>query len=232
MTAEEWRPIPTAPGYEASSLGRIKSVAKGPGRKVGRIMSQNPNGRGLYPKVDLTSGGKRISRPVHRLVGAAFLGPIPEGLETRHLNGDGFDNRLANLKYGTHTENMQDSIAHGTHVSLRMKARTRCNKGHEYTEANTWRTPSGSRICRRCSIDRTIAGQKRNLARREANGEVTPHIIREWAKSQGINVAPEGRLSNELKNAFAAHHGGWTPAPSFYPKTRKSRIETRAQRAA
>lgn len=224
MTVEEWRPIPGFEGYEASSLGRIKSVARGKGRRVGRIVAQHPLTNGRYPKVELWTGGRRRTVLVHRLVGEAFLGPLPDGLQTRHLNGNGFDNRASNLKYGTHLENMQDAIKHGTHVSLRMKARTHCSKGHEYTEENTARTTDGCRLCRRCSTDSSIATQKRARARREASGEVTPHLIREWAKAQGIELAPAGRLRNDIKAAYAAAHPelGWTPAPSTYRKRRTS----------
>ena len=51
---------------------------------------------------------------VHRIVMAAFVGPRPPGKEVRHLNGDGSDNRISNLRYGTHAENMRDMEAHGT----------------------------------------------------------------------------------------------------------------------
>lgn len=50
----------------------------------------------------------------HRLVLEAFVGPCPEGMECRHLNGIRGDNRLENLCWGTHQENYQDRICHGT----------------------------------------------------------------------------------------------------------------------
>jgi len=171
---------------------------------------------GFYLKVELYMNGQRISRPVHRLVGEAFLGPLPDGLQTRHLNGNGHDNRVANLKYGTHLENMRDSIEHGTHVSLRMKARTHCSAGHEYTPENTARDRNGSRLCRKCDIAKAMAFQQRELLRREAAGEITPHLVREWALSQGLVETGVGRLSEDIRAAYAEAHpeSQWTPEPA------------------
>lgn len=39
----------------------------------------------------------------------------PIGFEVRHLNGDSLCNYLANLAYGTPSENRHDSVRHGTH---------------------------------------------------------------------------------------------------------------------
>ena len=44
---------------------------------------------------------------IHRLVAKAFLGPRPPGLETNHINGIKTDNRIENLEYVTHAENMR-----------------------------------------------------------------------------------------------------------------------------
>lgn len=52
---------------------------------------------------------------VHRLVLTAFVGPCPEGMECRHLNGNKTDNRLENLCWGTQEENRQDTRDHGTY---------------------------------------------------------------------------------------------------------------------
>ncbi len=74
-----------------------------------------------YPQVGLRRDGKAYTRHVHRLILETFIGPCPEGMECRHLDGDSVNNRLDNLKWGTHSENMQDSIRHGTHVVPRQR---------------------------------------------------------------------------------------------------------------
>ncbi len=45
---------------------------------------------------------------VHRVVLMEFVGPCPEGMECRHLNGIKHDNRLSNLMWGTRRENLLD----------------------------------------------------------------------------------------------------------------------------
>ena len=44
---------------------------------------------------------------VHHAVLSAWVGPRPEGMECDHINGDSLDNRLCNLEWVTHEENMR-----------------------------------------------------------------------------------------------------------------------------
>lgn len=53
---------------------------------------------------------------VHQLVLLTFVGPCPDGYETRHKNGKPSDNRLENLQYGTPKQNDDDRTAHGTRL--------------------------------------------------------------------------------------------------------------------
>lgn len=202
MSAEAWRPIPRFRGYEASSLGRIRSWRK-LGRYGGtatqpRILTQHSNRYDKYLAVDMTEAGKTTRVRVHRLVGEAFYGPLPAGLETRHLDGDSRNNRADNLRYGTKAENVEDIRNHGNYWSKR----THCGQGHRYTASNTGRKSNGGRQCRRCAVRNAIAWQSRELAKAEADGVVTPHLIRQWARGQGFEVAETGRLRDELKTAF------------------------------
>lgn len=221
MSAEEWRAIPDWPGYEASDQGRVRSWRKRGARPTTpldcepRLLTQRPNSRGLYLVVDVAAAGRRRQMLVHRLVGEAFLGPLPDGMQTRHLNGDARDNRLENLRYGTHAENMADAIEHGTHVSLRTKARTHCSNEHEYATVGFYLI-NGIRVCRRCSIDSAVRFQRARQARLEADGQVTKHLIREWAVTAGLMPAhATGRLSQDVKWAFALLNPeyGWEPTP-------------------
>jgi hypothetical protein len=61
-----------------------------------------------------TPDGPR-QRYVHDMVLETFVGPCPEGMEARHLNGVASDNRVANLEWSTHAVNMRDMLIHGTH---------------------------------------------------------------------------------------------------------------------
>lgn len=113
---EEWRPIPGYEGaYEASSLGRIRSHRPCRGLPVPHVMTAGVDALG-YRFVTLTHPRRR-RWPVHRLVLAAFVGdrPWPEW-SAAHNNGIPGDNRLSNLRWATHTENMHDKYAHGTNA--------------------------------------------------------------------------------------------------------------------
>lgn len=102
---EEWREIPGWPGYEASSLGQIRS-------KHG-IKALFPDIKG-YLRVKVWQHSKSRNMRVSGLVALAFHGPAPAGHVVRHINGINTDNRAENLAYGTRSENEQDKVLHGT----------------------------------------------------------------------------------------------------------------------
>ena len=64
-------------------------------------------------QVNLTRPGKRTYPYVHQLVLEAFVGPCPEGMECLHRDGNPANNRLENLRWGSHAENMEDMANHG-----------------------------------------------------------------------------------------------------------------------
>jgi hypothetical protein len=51
---------------------------------------------------------------VHHAVLLAWVGPRPEGMEGRHIDGDITNNAASNLAWSTHVENIADKEAHGT----------------------------------------------------------------------------------------------------------------------
>ena len=77
--------------------------------------------RELIPSVDdagyhqIRNGELRERR--HVLVCEAFHGPRPEGREVRHLDGNPGNDAPDNLAWGTHVQNMQDAVKHGTHYT-------------------------------------------------------------------------------------------------------------------
>lgn len=106
---EEWRNVVGTEGrYQVSDQGRVRSTMFGP-----RLLKPCPGKRG-YLQVTLTGDGRWKTHKVHTLVAAAFLPPKTEGQVVRHLDGDKKNCAKANLKYGTHQENSDDQILHGT----------------------------------------------------------------------------------------------------------------------
>jgi hypothetical protein len=95
----------------------------------------------------------RVSRSVHVLVAEVFIGPCPEGMETRHINGNPGDCRAVNLEYGTRSQNAEDSKRHGTHFHAGV---TECIRGHDLTDpANLQKTAKGDRrTCLACRRER------------------------------------------------------------------------------
>lgn len=104
----EYRHIENFPGYIIGSDGTVWSQKDGLAWKkmVIRLMDGH-----LY--VLLYRDKKQRMCWIHRLLLEAFVGPCPTGMECRHLDGDGTNNALSNLVWGTHFENMQDMIRHG-----------------------------------------------------------------------------------------------------------------------
>lgn len=114
---EEWREIPGFPGYEASSEGRVRSWRMGGSESRRRPAPKllKPSRRGPYWRVSLYVHGKGIDVSVHQAVLLAFVGERPEGMEGRHFpDRDTSNNRLENVSYSSHQQNIDDRKTHGT----------------------------------------------------------------------------------------------------------------------
>lgn len=102
---ERWLPVVGYESlYEVSDLGRVRSYARS---SVPYVLTPTPKSTG-YLRLRFSVSGVKTTKPVHKIVAEAFIGPPPEGTEVRHLNDDPSDNRWANLVYDTHSQNMQD----------------------------------------------------------------------------------------------------------------------------
>lgn len=116
-TSEEWRPVPGFCGYEASSHGRIRSIdryivadGRAPYFKRGVLLKQVKCPPGGYMKVSLSG----VTRRVHVIVAATFIGPRHDGMVVCHNDGNKLNNSALNLRYDTQVGNMTDSRKHGT----------------------------------------------------------------------------------------------------------------------
>ena len=109
--------------YEVSDEGQVKSLGRPykmrnshkpevimDCRKPERLLkpSRTPSG---YLQVQLYGAGGPPAKHylIHRLVLQAFVGSDPEKPECNHINGDSADNRLCNLEWVTHAQNMLHS---------------------------------------------------------------------------------------------------------------------------
>jgi hypothetical protein len=106
-------------GYRAGDDGSIQTCRRrGAGLKMlldGPWKNLVPGfNRGGYHRIIVYKDGKPHSRTIHQLILEAFIGPKPDGMCCRHLNGIKTDNRLSNLCWGTFKENSEDCLIHGT----------------------------------------------------------------------------------------------------------------------
>lgn len=118
---EEWRDVAGYEGfYQVSNEGRVRSmvrlmpaaISKGV-RKVKNMLKFGSNKQGRL-QVTLSKGGMVKRFQVHTLVLTAFDRPCPAGYECLHFDNDYTNNRIGNIKWGTHRENMRDKARHGT----------------------------------------------------------------------------------------------------------------------
>lgn len=119
---EEWRGIAGWEDlYEVSDCGRVRALmSKGKVREVPLILKPfvEKDGRQLLV---LHRDRKHTSKRVARLVLDAFGPPQPPGTECCHCDGDAGNDSIANLRWGTHKENMEDASRHGTVAGRRRR---------------------------------------------------------------------------------------------------------------
>ena len=112
---EVWIQSKRFPSYAVSSLGKVKSIANGQGRRSGVLACSMQNKSGYKRmRVTLREAGKTHYVFVHRLVLESFHGDAPHGCECCHKDGDATNNAVSNLYWGTRKQNQADSIRHGT----------------------------------------------------------------------------------------------------------------------
>jgi hypothetical protein len=84
-----------------------------------------------------------VTQKAHRISYTLLVGPIPDGLELDHLCLNRKCVRPSHLEPVTHAENHRRRVA----------AKTHCDRGHRYNDANTYYRANGTRQCRVCARD-------------------------------------------------------------------------------
>eukprot|EP01084_Bolivina_argentea_P236856 398207_1 len=121
-TTEEWKQIPGFPNYHASTLGNIKNV------KFNRMLFINYDRfrtLGKRPQIRLSINGGSKLKLVGRTILSTFHPIDDDKLQTNHIDGDPYNNKLCNLEWTTPKENMQHAFkigignSHKTSVILR-----------------------------------------------------------------------------------------------------------------
>ena len=121
---EVWKDVKGYKGlYQVSNLGRVKSLdrkidVKAKDKKKHKrkyketILKQCDNGN-VYLYVNLYKNKKVCRKRVNRLVAIAFLDNPNNYPIVNHINGIKTDNRLENLEWVTHQENILHAIDNG-----------------------------------------------------------------------------------------------------------------------
>lgn len=125
MEKEIWKDIPQYEGYQASSLGRIRSIDREVRHhtgstfiRKGKVLSQNLDTR--YLRVCIFGGAKRV----HQLVAMAFLGHVPNGhklVVDHYPDKTTTNNKLSNIRLVTQRENASSVRGFSKHTGVGLK---------------------------------------------------------------------------------------------------------------
>lgn len=142
---EIWKDIPGFPGYQASTLGRIRTHNKitytkkhGARHWADRIMkakvSHNPRQKqGFGYKLTLWKDGKPIDVLVHRLVATTFLEDLLNTKMTvNHKDGNRFNNNIENLEWLTREDNIRYGFEHTEYDKCKKKVKLIASSGEEH----------------------------------------------------------------------------------------------------
>ena len=125
---EIWKAIPKFSRYEASNLGRIRSMNYKNSNKI-KVLKPVIAKDGYYQTMLLNDFGKYKSWKVHKFVAMTFLGEIGNK-EVNHIDGNKLNNRIENLEIIPKSEN----ILHAYNLGLITPKRGSSNGNSKLTE--------------------------------------------------------------------------------------------------
>lgn len=116
--SELWLPIPNFSNYEASNLGRLRSLNY---KRSGCVKVIKPSiGKdGYLQTMLLNDNGKYQSWKVHKFVSLAFFGERTNKQEVNHKDGIKTNNSPNNLEYCSRSFNMLHAYANGLEKPMR-----------------------------------------------------------------------------------------------------------------
>lgn len=113
-TTEIWKDVENYEGlYQISSHGRIKG-------HMGKIRTPGSNKKGRmggYLLASLSRNGKSKTHYIHRLVAIHFIPNPDKFIVVNHLDGNDTNNKIENLQWCSHSENMR----HMYRIGLRQR---------------------------------------------------------------------------------------------------------------
>ena len=174
---ERWLPVVGREiAYEVSDLGRMRSRDRMVPYRTGsprhlrskmKRLSVDANG---YRYVDLYWMDQRLRKYVHTAVLEAFVGPAPGGTECCHGDGNPANNALANLRWGTKSENRFDSVRHGTHYESQ---KLECPRGHLLSPPNLAAALARKGLRRCLACERAKSNRKNAIRFNRVPGDMT-----------------------------------------------------------
>ena len=170
---EIWMPVK---GYEqlydVSSMGNVRRKRKTNSGEIGSLLKTVTDKLG-YKRVCLCKDGTAIRHLVHRVVASAFIPGY--GRDVNHINGNTSDNRVSNLEWCSHQENMKKAAETGL---IKCNPVRQKHKGEEVAVFPSL-----------CEASRLTGFHKSNISkccqgkRKTANG-----FEWEWIKDEGGNT--------------------------------------------
>lgn len=161
---KKWKPIKGYEGlYEVSNTGEVRRKRQTNSGNIDSLLVLSVDKYG-YRRARLCKDGKVNAQFVHRLVASAFIGEF-DG-EVNHINGNKGDNRLPNLEWCSHKENLMKAAETGL---IKCKSVRQTKNGEEITVFPSL-----------CEASRITGFDKSNLARC-CHGKTKTAYGFEWA---------------------------------------------------